>query len=88
MTVLTVSRVTHDPNIYLLFQILTKKRKKVMLNLRTNAVFTIKVPVKNAFLGFCHRFQEIIILPKQFCRTTKTFRSMPISSDVGQLKPK
>ena len=53
-----------------------------------NAVFTIRVPEKNAFLGSCHRFQEVIVLPKQFCRTKKNFRSMPISSDVGQLKPK
>ena len=57
-------------------------------NLTSNAVFTIRVPEKNAFLGSCHSFQEIIILPKQFCRTKKKFRSMPISSYLGQLKPK
>ena len=57
-------------------------------NFTTNSVFTIKVPVKNAFLGSCHRFQEINILPKQFCRTKKNFRLMPKSSDLGQLKPK
>ena len=42
-------------------------------NLTTNAVFTIGVPVKNAFLGSCHRFQEMIDLPKKFCRTKNRF---------------
>ena len=57
-------------------------------NLTSNAVFTIGVPVKNAFLESGHRFQEIIILPKQFCIPKKNVRSMPISSGLGKLKPK
>ena len=57
-------------------------------NLTTNTVFAIRVPVKNAFLGSCHRFQEKIILPKQFCKTKKNVQSMPKSSDFGQFKPK
>ena len=57
-------------------------------NFTTNAVFTIGVPVKNAFLGSCHRFQEINIFPKQFCKTKKNIRSMPKTSDLDQLKPK
>ena len=38
-------------------------------HLMTNLVFIIGVPVKHAFLGSFHRFQEIITLAKQFCRT-------------------
>ena len=52
------------------------------------AVFTFGVPVKNAFLGSCHRFQEINNCPKQFCKTKKNIRSMPKTSDLDQLKPK
>ena len=40
-------------------------------NLTSNAVFTIGVPEKNTILGSSHRFLEIIILPKQLCRTKK-----------------
>ena len=32
-------------------------------NLTSNAVFTIRIPEKNAFFRFCHRFQEIFIMP-------------------------
>ena len=41
-------------------------------NLTSNAVFTIKVPDKNPFLGSFYRFQQIIILPKQICSPKKT----------------
>ena len=33
---------------------------------------SIGVPVKNAFLGSGHHFQEKIIFPNHFCRTKKT----------------
>ena len=63
-------------------------KKMCGLNLTLNAFFTIGVPEKNAFLRCCHCFQEMIILPKRFCKTKKKFLSLPISSDLGQLKSK
>ena len=45
-------------------------------------------PEKNELLGSCHRFQEIFNLAKQFSKKTQKNRSMPMDSDLGQLKPK
>ena len=45
-------------------------------NLTLNAFFTIGVPEKNAFLGSCHRYQEIHILPVE---PKKKLHSMSIS---------
>ena len=42
---------------------LFRPKKKFVQNWTSNAVFTIGVPVKNAFLGSCHNFQEIFSLP-------------------------
>ena len=58
------------PTIYYLLIIL-KKKKRFRPKFGGKRVFTIKVPVKNACLESCHRFQEIIILPKKCWRTKK-----------------
>ena len=51
----------------------------------SNAGFRIWVRVKKAFLRLVTLKKNI--LPKQFCRTKINFRSMPISSDLGKLRP-
>ena len=50
-------------------------------------VFTVWVHEKNEFLWFCHRFQEIIILSRQFHSILFFFRSMPINIHLGKPKP-
>ena len=70
--------VRHDLNCNICFE----------AKLNNKHVFTIVVPVKNAFLGSCHHFQENIVLPKWCCRTKKNIWSMPKSSDLGKLRPR
>ena len=54
----------------------------------SKAVFTIGVPVKNAFLVVSRHFTNVIILLKQFYRAHTKFWSMTMNSELGQHKPK
>ena len=60
---------------YIYFSFWTRKLCWSKVDLKR--VFYNWVPVKNAFLVSCHRFQEINILPKQFCRTQK---NLPVNA--------
>ena len=44
-------------------------------NVKTNAVFTIGVPVKNTFLGSCHSLKKIVCLNDSV--EPKNVQSMP-----------
>ena len=65
---------SHDPTL----NIILTKNFFFFQYLTSNAVFTIGVSEKNVFLGSCHRFQEIHILPKNSVEQKK-LRSMSIS---------
>ena len=63
--------ILHWTNILILIFNFDQKYIFFLQNLTTNAVFTVGVPVKSAFIGYFHRFQEEKCLPKKFCRTEK-----------------